>query len=297
MRSILFHIGLHKAASTYLQDIWANDYRLNMIVPRPDWKRIAVGNPFKYNREELRSYILDLVQRNPDLPSVLSHERLSGSPWAGYVDQADIILRLAGTDIPFQTLLVVREPIDFAVSCYRQYVLIGGTRSLRQFLLPENDGVTPGFDVEALHWCRYASFLLNILGDERVTIIPMELLRVDLAAFLGRVYRAIGLPPPPMHTSLEEPKNVGIDDLATEALRNQNLLSATRRSFRDPSAGALAAVMRQEVSVALPGNEFLGRRSFKEEAARLVNPSRYAESNRLLAALMKMDLSSLGYVY
>ena len=82
---------------------------------------------------------------------VISYERLSGNPHAGRFDARTIADRIKAAFPKARIFCVIREQNDMILSTYFQYLKIGGTDSVRDYLTRSYDGRRPGFSLAAFN--------------------------------------------------------------------------------------------------------------------------------------------------
>ena len=99
-------------------------------------------------------------------PPVISNERFSGNPAAGWHDAERTAQRLHQVMPQARILLVVREQEDLLRSIWRQQIRIGSICSLEDFLRPLEigDHRLPAFDPDFLRFDRYVGLLDDIFG-------------------------------------------------------------------------------------------------------------------------------------
>lgn len=310
MTSLLIHIGYHKTGTKWLQ---------SRVFPSPDMgfsmpirlrqivlNQVALAHELDYDPVAVAPRV-DRALRNGYLPGtvpVLSHERLSGHPHSGGYDAATIAERLAALFGDARVLIVIREQRGALLSAYKQYVMEGGTASLRKYLVPPRAGSArrPLFDPQHFAYDRLIGRYRDLFGPDRVLVLPFEDLAGDPDGFCARIRAfardgtaAADHPPVPA-----DREHVSPSFAALQFKRYLNALllrdgvhperGSERRWVRNLVMGATRWIDRR-----LPG----GMVALFERAARgyvhRYAGERYDESNRRTAELIGCDLGPLGY--
>jgi hypothetical protein len=190
MSRVVFHIGYHRTASTFLQERVLPAMAVDAVI-KPDVRALITEDAFA--PEPVRAAWLP-VRRDPTRPLVISAEQLSGRPAGGPPAQrlrtAD---RLHALWPDAHVLLVIRNQLDLLLSIYSYRVLLRGleSRDLVTWIDANADELRGGLCYDALVAHYQARF-----GADHVHVVPFELLRRSEAAFLADVAAAIGAPPP-----------------------------------------------------------------------------------------------------
>ena len=187
----LLHIGYHKTGTTFL---WRR------VFPEPGFSLVAGGkalrlafvdgDPFSFDPVAVRQTFRPAIEeaRERGLVPVLSSERLSGSPHSGGYDSKQTAERLAATFPGARVLIVIREQVEMLVSVYKQYVKMGGSGTLRQYVTsPSEDSRVPLFDFRFFEYHRLIGYYQNLFGAENVLVLPYELLRAKPQTFLEHI--------------------------------------------------------------------------------------------------------------
>lgn len=299
----LLHIGYHKTGTTWLQKRVFPDEGAGFSFvgdPRAVLTAFFLVDPFDFDpetaRKRFRRKIGEAEERG--LVPVISHERLSGSPYAGGHDGRVVADRLAAAFPGARVLVAIREQTDVILSIYKQYLAWGGAASLEQFLTPP-PGINrmPVFRYAFYEYHRLISHYHGLFGAENVLVLPYELLLASPGDFLGRIGAFVG-------TSVVVPErerdNVSLSALSLALKRRANRLlvrdalnpappfereGANRRLFK---AGRR---LDERVPVwLLKAQERRWRQLVEDKVG-----DRYAGSNALTAKLTGLDLESLGY--
>jgi hypothetical protein len=200
-RPPLVHIGYHKCASTWLQKAFFPQHpqlcfalghgRLMPELIRPDGFDFQPGPV----REAFREAMAGCQDRIP----VASSERLSGNPHSGGYDAAVLAERIGRCFDRPRILIVVRRQADMLVSCYKQYVKMGGIARLEDYLQPPvgaNDGRLPLFRLRNFEYDRLVADYQERFGADSVLVLPYEQLRAQPHAFVAELCGFLGVAVP-----------------------------------------------------------------------------------------------------
>ncbi len=306
--NILFHIGYHKTASTFLQDkLFASE--LHGFVRLPERYRLInqhfiAANSFHRLPGEIIGKInteaLAAAAQNKTL--VVSHERLSGYPASGGFDSRLIADRIHAGFPAARVLIVIREQKSFIRSMYSQYVTDGGDLSLSRFLHPPEPHIcrVPGWSFDYAMYDRLISHYFALFGRDRVCVLPFEMFRRDHRNFISSIVSFAGRNPAAMPTLPADVVNVRRPLVMQSATRLVNRF--VFRSQLSPHGMIEARRGKSPIEVVRPIFDLLGR-SFIERRldARLRSQvesavaQRYAKSNRITSELIGLDLTAYGY--
>jgi hypothetical protein len=304
---LLLHIGLHKTGSTWLQSSLFNDPVHGFMVPHGVERHklvhdLVVPDPLAYDAGRVRDFYAPHLERAgaAGLTLVLSHERLSGYPSSGGFDREIIAQRLASTFPEGRVLLVIREQRALIRSMYSQHITDGGAESVGRYLhRPEPQlNRKPSFALEMYEYHRLIARYHSLFGNDRVLVLPFELLARHPQQFVGQIAHLSGRRPtslPP--TAAQNPKR---------SLLMQNLQRPFNMLFyhNELSPGALVHVPRFHKRYArlrplfdVLSPRLLERRleqSLSDAIERRVG-THYATSNARTEELTGIRLGELGY--
>jgi len=220
-------------------------------------------------------------------------------------------------------LLIVRRQDRFAESVYSLYLQRGGTASIQDFLGyhsgnfddvgrydPDRGRYTLpriGLNVHILDFCAFVTSYRKTFGEDKVLVLPLELLSDDRDAFLGRIGAFMGLAIP----NLPESKRVNarLNRQAARIARfvnffskdNQHLLglfpvkvdkskSSPLKKLMPKPLRDLRSFYRAISRASRASNDRLLTESEQQALLRL-----HRDANRRLADLIQIDLSKYGY--
>ena len=308
----LIHIGFHKTGSTWLQHelyhpdsdcFWPLTPDRNLSSSKFIGKHF-IRDPDRYL---LSSFVLntDVIQQaveaalkciDPgDRVPVISYERLSGNPHAGSFDAHIIADRIKAAFPEARILCVIREQKDIILSTYFQYLKIGGTDSVTDYLTRSYDGRRPGFSPAAFNYIDLVDYYYGLFSPDNVLVLPYEMLRDSASGFLRRLGTFTG------------------KDLAGFAANATVSYNKRKKDFLVPRFPFLN-ILRRKSSVNgysplyLPGSKFVFDsvdsligisnkkrvRKVKRQIDEIIG-DRYAAGNQRLAERIGVDLSVYGY--
>jgi len=301
----LIHLGLHRTGSTWFQTrvLDGRDGRAVNAVPdrRETAERIVLPRDRDFDAAGVRAWLAErfAAAAESGSPPILSNERFSGNPAAGWHDAERTARRLAEVVPGARVLLVVREPHDLMRSIWLQQIRIGHPASLEDFLRPSEPGDhrLPIPDLAFLRFDRLVDDLDAIFGRERVLALPYEILRRDATDLLARISAFAGftIPAP----SSNDPVFAAPSLLEAAVLRRVNLLAVRSSLHRAPPFPGLESLGRRLARLvgrrATAAGERRRRTRADEIIARSLAPLDLPASNRRLAARIGVDLEALGW--
>lgn len=258
------------------------------------------ANPFSFRSEVARKKFEPGIERalTRGLVPVVSHERLSGSPYAGGYDGGILADRLAAVFPEARVLVIIREQTAMTLSIYKMYVRMGGAASFEQFL-SRSPGLArmPSFRFDFLEYYRLIGYYSKLFGPENLLVLPYELLRAEPVSFLQAICDFTGVEATASSFQLE---NVSPSALILSLKRHINKLMV--RDGLNPAPLLDLNIKNRTLS------QMLGRidgklpvtfRERYEERWRLYAKDqigeRYAKSNTLTAKLTGLDLREFSY--
>jgi len=195
----LFHVGLAKAGSTYLQNWWAKHpdvvmyHDLFPIVKRGQWRLEEYPQLAVLSDERFASYFKHEASWEKRLDAnfdILEYQRRT----------RDFLYELnSAADI----LVITRAPsVKLLKSIYSQYVKTGGSRDFDSFF----EDILP-----ALKHCFNYAAIIDLYREkfpsEQIIVLPLEWMMAEEDAFLGFIESRYGLsryrlPPSKVNTSV-----------------------------------------------------------------------------------------------
>lgn len=306
IEKLLLHVGYPKAGSTWLQRVIFDSGQYGFVPWAEDGseQRARIlwdADRLDYDAAELRARYLAKLRR--DLPCdrwlALSSEAFVGNPMSGGFNALWNAEALAQMFPQARVLMVVREQRSMALSCYAQYVKEGGLLSLERFLVGQKTRKMPTFDLRFFEYHKLAAAYRRLFGENRVLVLPFELLRESPMEYVRRLRSFCGLagafPTPP-----GAPLNRANPALALCLMRHLNPLRvadalngfspwASRRGRK--MIDGLCRVTEHEAFAGV--NAYIARR--RQQMVETLLAGRFAASNAALARITGLPLGHYGY--
>jgi hypothetical protein len=325
---ILIHVGLHKTATSWLQEYYltreANGFWVPPIPPSlalgmkgPDASRrskdikligrlIVSDSKFRlvpeedFDAEKIRYGLSDL-EKPPNLMPVVSNERLAGHPLSNGFDRQVLAERICRIFPNARVLLTIREQKSIILSNYMQYLKFGGWHSVEKFLQPPSDTRQP---VLTLHYWDYAKLITSyhrIFGTDNVLVLPQELLRRSPLEFVGRIASFAGVQAPQQVPAHKE-ANPRRPHAAFYYLRGLTALGrkSSGNAFYPSLLGVrlgrgLNSAAKSVFSAVIPRSLDQMVKNSLERRVEAIVGDYYRASNRQVVSLTNLDLKALGY--
>ena len=307
-KNILFHIGYHKTASTFLQDKLFDSPAHGFVRLSERYRLInrhlIAANSFHRVSEDIVNRIADeaAAAATGQKTLVISHERLSGYPASGGFDSRLIADRLHDAFPSARVLIVIREQKSFIRSMYSQYVTDGGDLCLRRFLNPPEPYIcrVPGWSFEFPMYDRLIDYYFGLFGNDHVCVLPFELFSRDHQRFIDRITAFSGGDPATLPAVPADVVNLRRPLVMQTAARLVNRFIF--RSQLSPHGLIEARRGKSPVEAFRPAfdilaQSFIERRMndrLREQVEEAVG-HRYAKSNRITSDLIGTDLAAFGY--
>lgn len=306
--SILFHIGLHKtASSTLAKQFFIPDHGFSQPAKNREWVLklfVDKSSTSLLDEAELKeiSHFVDEA-KNQNLYPVISHERLSGYPLSGGYDRLDITQRLKNIDEEVKVLLIIREQKSWTYSAWKQAIIDGHSLSLQEFLAPKQHVTSriPQFRKDYLCYHSYISHLHEQFGRANVCVLPMEMLSMEplsfgehLTTFLGHDHDVNKVSLKPVNQSRK------LSGVYFNWFFNKCIISSQQTPFGFlKDNGAIARLLRRgslyvcDRCCEMPLSSTIIKRHkalIKEEIG-----LHYRESNQQTSSIIGIDLAAFGY--
>lgn len=201
MSELVFHIGHHKTATTWLQTKFFDshpDIELlsNFNAPWDDeFISYLIGTSERKFDNNLCSSLLKsdkrLVSRE-DGVSVVSAERLSGHPFSGGYDSYLIANRIFTCFPEAKIILVIRNQVDMLTSMYKQLVR-GGYLGTFSDLIHGYHWKGVGFSLDFLEYDLLISKYHSLFGKEHVLVLLYEDLKIDQRKYVRKISTFLGV--------------------------------------------------------------------------------------------------------
>jgi len=304
----LIHIGYHKTGTTWLQKFLfpSSEAGFVLAMPRSEIARHLIEhNALDFDPHRCREALYPTIVKAAEhgLVPVLSSERLSGNPHSGGYDSKELANRLAEVFPEGKVLMVIREQKGMVLSAYKQYVRVGGTCSLVDYLRPPLHGRlrVPLFDFGYFRYDRLIRHYGELLGASNVLALPYEIFRDDPAGFVAEIIRFAGADA--THLSglpYADKTNEALSSFMVAAQRRINRFAARDSTNPDP-LWSLPGVHRRllraarRVEKVVPASYQKSVNEKMKAAVEEMVGDYYKESNCATSRLIQRDLRSYGY--
>ena len=316
MEQTLIHIGYHKTGSTWLQnEVFTRRSRTFYPLSTRDAGPSSLAESFIYDQE---GYLLNSFDLNEagireaykailakggdpaDRIPVMSHERLSGNPHSSGFDASILANRVQHIFPRGKVLIVLREQCAWLLSNYFQYLAIGGTKSLKEYLNKKYDGKRPGFSPNHLHFHHLIADYQSKFGRDSVLVLPFELFSVDKTLFFQKLGAFLGREIEVAPEVFEKMHNVKTDHFLNYKLRALNLflLSSSvndHSSFRNKYTRSMATRIRELADRFTSSDKNDELKEAMKREIRHWAEGRFEVSNRISSELLETDLEAFGY--
>lgn len=138
MSDVFIHVGLHKTASTFFQTEVFPHFENTICLTRPytqqsrGFNKLQFADDTVYAPEELKLELKQIEQDNKNL--IISDEYLSGELHSNYLNRSLIANRLSKIFPQAEIILFIRGQKDILLSLYNQYVKMGGTEPINNYI-------------------------------------------------------------------------------------------------------------------------------------------------------------------
>ncbi len=204
---VAFHIGYHKTASTWFQDVAMPRHprirRFLTVAPvrDPFLHEILMTPDHSFDAALARKLFDERVtalDAGPGDVVLVSAERLCGYGGTGGYDGVRTATRLAATVPDARVFWVVREQVGMLESEYRQLVREGTPATIDAFLHgPVRLGMRVGFDLGRYEYDLLADRYAELFGPDHVQLHDLRALAQDPRAFLDDVAEFLQIEPWP----------------------------------------------------------------------------------------------------
>ncbi|GIT93271.1 hypothetical protein JANAI61_37290 [Jannaschia sp. AI_61] len=189
-RRVLFHVGYHKTATTWMQRM--------LFTPAHGYAQIAGhGEADKFIMRP-HGLVFDpspmgdhidraLAALPPDQTPVISSEILSGHPFEGGQGSDVLAERIAQIAPNARILISIRAQMRILPSVYMQYLLRGGTQRPAAFFAGTDEPGYLGFSPLHFEYDRLVAHYQGLFGVENVHVLTQESLRDDMDGAAARL--------------------------------------------------------------------------------------------------------------
>ena len=293
MTEVVFHIGFHKTATTWLQSqYFAKHPDIRLLA---DWRqpsgdeflrRIIGSSDRNYNAGLAQATLharLKASQEQHASVGVISAERLSGHPFSGGYDNFRIAERLFACVPNAKVIAVVRNQFDMISSVYKQLVNEGYRGNCRS-LITQTTWKGTAFTAEMYEYDLLISKYRSLFGEEKVLFTNYEFLRDKRAAFLAALSQFLEIPDKVPCDQMKK-VNESMSDRRFAALR---ILNQWRRTELNPFPIKDIANARRFVGIL---SKFVSNREVRCDELRDWVRAYYTEPNARFERLSGIDLN------
>lgn len=184
MTDLVFHIGYHKTATSWMQiRLFTPSHGFHQIGTHDDaFQHIVRPSVFEFDADAARMLLQERQAQTPagHVP-VLSSEILSGHPFYGGRESDLYARRLHAIAPDAKILISIRNQMKVLPSVYMQYIRRGGTMPYQRFFREEDDLGFFGFRAAHFAYDHLIGLYQSLFGAERVVVVTQESLQKDLA--------------------------------------------------------------------------------------------------------------------
>jgi len=177
MKIDFIHIGMHKTASSYLQkEVFPNVRGLKIINQELDswfYDNFIKINAHKFDSDVFLEKFFQKVVRSDDGKNVvaISEENLSGDIYSGRSSK-ELMHRIKCCFDDTHILIVLRNPVDYILSTYSNYIVHGGVKPIKDWLFEQETGF--GEILEKLHYSYMVNNYISTFGKDKVFVVFYE---------------------------------------------------------------------------------------------------------------------------
>lgn len=238
MRKIVFHIGHHKTATTWLQMKYFDSHpQLNLVsnflTPWEDpFLSYLIGTS---ERKFDANTCIDMLEGteledDTNYVNVISAERLSGHPYSGGYDSYLIAERICRCFPDSKIIIVIRNQLDMLISMYQQLVREGYLGTFKNFINSKHWKGT-SFSLDFLEYDLIVKKYQSMFTDDRVLVLLYEDMRADLVRYVGQISKFLGVDDYAVETGKKDRVNVSLRPNNIRAIR---LVNQFKRSEFNP---------------------------------------------------------------
>ena len=301
---VLFHVGYHKTATTWMQKrLFTERNGFRQVSDHGEvFGRIVRPHGLHFDPEPMRALLAtrrDEAARD-GLAPVVSSEILSGHPFYAGQDSDVHADRLKAIASEARILISIRNQMRILPSIYMQYLLRGGTLPPRTFFAGTEEPGYFGFDPRHFEYDRLVARYQELFGIENVLVVTQESLKADMDTVSRRIARFAGNDR--FDRLSEQDRSVQSPSYPEYAIPILRRINHLQRSTLNPVP--VVSFGRTPYGLYKVAGYFLRLRaseralSHRRPASDQVQEQfagHYAESNRRLEALTRHDLDLSAY--
>lgn len=291
MKPLLFHIGYHKTATTWMQKrLFQPEHGFSPVADHSDvFTHLVKPHGLVFDPALMRGFIEGRLDGTGLVP-VVSSEILSGHPFfAGR--ESDIFARRIKDVAPDAKILIsIRDQLRILPSVYAQYIQRGGTMKPERFFAGTDEPGYWGFDPCHFEYDRLVRLYQQLFGAENVLVVTQEALKVDMDAVAREIAEFANAPFQGLSAQARQVQSPSYPEYTMPWLRRCNHFQ--RSTLNDEpvvTLGRYTKGLMKLVGFVLkqkPARQLLQRQKPVSTVVEKRFKSHFASSNRRLAALI-----------
>lgn len=307
---VTIHVGLSKAASTFLQETYLPGVPDALFVHapyRPEQPanpvqqfvyELLFRNPARLDRAGFERRIADFLAASGKTRVIISSEALFGTPFQNHSDFCTNTQAIADVFGNPKIWLVLRRQDRWLASTYSQFLKAGLSTTPERFTNYRDGAFSeyrwiyggPNLDVRDLDWTPFVLHYHRLFGKDRVLVQPFERFAKHPQPFLDRFCEFAGVQP---HVAPDvERKNASLSPVSAFVARAVNAVPMNVKMTVKryvPSQMHPALILNRTL------DPLLGRKSIFPSWLGEAALELHRENNRRLAEVIGEDLGALGY--
>ncbi|MBD3209147.1 hypothetical protein GF367_01885 [Candidatus Woesearchaeota archaeon] len=280
MRTLIWHVGLHKTASTFLQhEVFPKLGGVKQLTSHGKYGTVDLMNK-NLSQRDVKRIRGELKKRATAGTNLLSCEGLAGSayPRRPVKDRVQILddIKKVSQGFKPKVILVLRRQDKLIESVYRDYVRGGAVDDFDTFMgrLFRRWGGRGGF-VQWFSFSAYVRELHKMFEKQNVLVLTQEGLKASPTHFMESLCRFIGTDVPAYHN---KPRNRSYGAVQMRLARKLNILFKTRCNPRGLiPLRIVPAILGREVFFRLFPKPYRIPEAWRKELLEL-----FSEDNRIL---------------
>ena len=241
--TVLFHVGLHKTGTTWLQNQIFSPQSGQHFVYSEDRRIIrgslVVKNPQFFNPKEAILDYEPLLERakSQNLPLILSDEMLGGLPFHHSFTRVIAAQNIKSIFPGAKILVTIREQNAIIYSSYGHYIRAGFTAKFNDFIAqPQADVAklfTPILNLDHFDYQQLLLFYERLFSPENIMVAPMEWMVRNQEDFTNRLSEFLGTMITLSQEAVEHKVNPAWSEMALGAARQINRFSPQDARWRN----------------------------------------------------------------
>lgn len=204
MKDVVFHIGHHKTATSWLQDYYFSKHPdihviSNYCFPWTDsfLHYLVTTSERKFSvarcRETFQENLLRAAKNSRASLNLVTAERLSGAPYSGGYDSFIIARRLQECFPKARIILGIRNQVDMIRSFYKQQIREGYTGRFSDFIYTPPSWSGTAFTLDMLEYDLLIAKYYELFSPDRCLILVYEDFVQKPVDVLDNISRFLGI--------------------------------------------------------------------------------------------------------